>query len=201
MAEIGSFLYRKLAAALLKLFKATIRFEVHNQPLQEPVVYAVWHRNLMHCALQRAGDPIVVMVSSSRDGELIAGPLEELGYTTVRGSSTRQGSHALKAMLRHARECALAITPDGPKGPVGTIHPGMYQLALLGKIPIVAVFCDANREWVFNSWDRFRFPKPFAKVYIEYSDPIWVHTKEDIPRAEELFRSFLDQKEGQAKHA
>jgi lysophospholipid acyltransferase (LPLAT)-like uncharacterized protein len=104
-------------------------------------------------------------------------------------------------MLRHARECALAITPDGPKGPVGTIHPGMYQLALLGKIPIVAVFCDANREWVFNSWDRFRFPKPFAKVYIEYSDPIWVHTKEDIPRAEELFRSFLDQKEGQAQHA
>ncbi|HCX59803.1 MAG TPA: hypothetical protein DG355_04000, partial [Candidatus Cloacimonas sp.] len=62
---------------------------------------------------------------------------------------------------------SLAITPDGPKGPLGTIHPGMFQLALLARIPIVGVACHTNREWVFNSWDRFRFPKPFAKILIE----------------------------------
>jgi lysophospholipid acyltransferase (LPLAT)-like uncharacterized protein len=179
-------------AGVLRAFKATLRFEVHNQPTpqEEPVIYAFWHRNLIYCALQRVGDPVVVMISSSKDGELIAGPVQVLGFITVRGSSTRQGSSALKAMLRWAKTNSLAITPDGPKGPLETIHPGLWQVAIMARIPVVAVACDANREWVFNSWDRFRFPKPFAKVRVRYSDPILLQSKEDIPKAEQQFRAF-----------
>jgi len=188
-------LYKKSAACLLRMFKLTMRFEVHNQPQQEPVLYAFWHRNLIYCCLQRAGDPIAVLVSASKDGDLLAGPVEELGFTTVRGSSSRQGSQALKEMLRHARKYSVGITPDGPRGPVGTIHPGMFHIAQLANIPIVAVACDADREWVFNSWDRFRFPKPFARVKVEYSDPIWVHNKADVQKAELDFRSFIQESE------
>ncbi|HQQ67985.1 MAG TPA: lysophospholipid acyltransferase family protein [Candidatus Cloacimonadota bacterium] len=193
MSKLAFYLERKLAALLLRALRASIRFEVVNQPSteQEPVIYAFWHRNLMYCTLQRAGDPAVVMISSSKDGELIAGPVEELGFIPVRGSSTRQGSEALKGMLRWARTNPLAITPDGPKGPVGTIHPGLWQIAILARIPIVGVACDASREWTFNSWDRFRFPKPFAKVRIRYSEPISLESKADIPAAEEQLRKFL----------
>jgi len=193
MSKLAFYLERKLAALLLRAFRASIRFEVVNQPSkeQEPVIYAFWHRNLMYCTLQRAGDPAVVMISSSKDGELIAGPVEELGFIPVRGSSTRQGSEALKGMLRWARTNSLAITPDGPKGPVGTIHPGLWQIAILARIPVVGVACDASREWVFNSWDRFRFPKPFAKVRIRYSEPITLDGKADIPAAEDQLRKFL----------
>ncbi len=183
----------KFLAVILRIFKASIKFEVKNQPGkdQEPVIYAFWHRNLIYCALQRAGDPVAVMISSSRDGELIAGPVAELGYIPVRGSSTRQGSAALKSMLRWAKTTPLAITPDGPKGPRGTIHPGLWQIAIMAKIPVVGISCDASREWVFNSWDRFRFPKLFATVRMRYSEPIHVATKEDIPAAEEQLRRFL----------
>jgi lysophospholipid acyltransferase (LPLAT)-like uncharacterized protein len=191
MAKLGKCLFNKSAASLLRFFRWSIRFEVHNQPIHEPVVYAFWHRNLMLCCLQRAGDHIAVIISASKDGELIAGPMKELGYIPIRGSSSRQGSQALKAMLRLAKEVSLGITPDGPRGPVGTIHPGVFQLALLGKIPIVGVACDANREWVFNSWDRFRFPKPFAKVTVHYSEPIPVLCKDDIASAEAKLRDFL----------
>ncbi|MDD2616429.1 MAG: lysophospholipid acyltransferase family protein [Candidatus Cloacimonetes bacterium] len=192
MTKYTKIIFNYLAAGLLSLIKLTLRFEVQNQPKNLIVVYGFWHRNLMYCALQRAGDPIAVMVSSSKDGELIAGPLSVLGYSIVRGSSSRRGSQALKGMLRYAREKSLAITPDGPKGPLGTIHPGMFQLALLARIPIVGVACHTNREWVFNSWDRFRFPKPFAKILIEYSEPFYVNSKDDIPMVEKKFRAFLD---------
>lgn len=191
MADFWRSVYSSLASGLLRLIKATLRFEVKNHPDCEPVVYAFWHRNLMYCTLLRAGDAVAVMVSASKDGELIAGPVGKLGYTLVRGSSSRQGSQALKGMLRYAKTHSLAITPDGPRGPVGTIHPGLFQIALLAKIPIVAVACDADREWLFNSWDKFRFPKPFARVKVEYSDPIYVKSKADIPEAERAVREFL----------
>ena len=195
MVKLTKLVYGRLAACLLRLIRLSLRFDVKNQPLDEPVVYGFWHRNLMYCALQRAGDRVAVIVSPSKDGDLIAIPIARLGYAIARGSSSRQGAQALKTLLRFSKTHSLAITPDGPKGPVGTIHPGIFQLALLAKIPIVAVACDADREWVFNSWDKFRFPKPFAKIRVVYSDPIYVTKKEDIPLAEEAFRDFLAEAE------
>lgn len=140
---------------------------------------------------------MVVMASSSKDGELIAGPLAELGFIIMRGSSSRKGSEALKGMLRWAKTNAVAITPDGPKGPVGTIHPGLWQIAIMARIPVVGVASDASREWVFNSWDRFRFPKPFARVRIRYSEPIHLNSKADIPEAETQLRAFQKENEKQ----
>jgi len=98
-------------------------------------------------------------------------------------------------MIRMSKTISLAITPDGPKGPCYTFHPGLFQIAYLAKIPIVAVAVNANKEWLFNSWDKFRFPKPFAKLTMIYSDPIWVNNKEDIAIVEETIRSFLEEKE------
>ncbi|MCB5264796.1 MAG: lysophospholipid acyltransferase family protein [Candidatus Cloacimonetes bacterium] len=191
MAEFWRPIYNTLACWLLRLIKATLRFEVKNQPDCEPVVYAFWHRNQIYLGLLRIGDPMAVMVSASKDGELIAGPSARMGYAVVRGSSSRQGSQALKEMLRYAKTIPVAITPDGPRGPVGTINPGLFYIALLAKIPIVAVACDSNREWIFNSWDKFRFPKPFARIKVVYSDPIYVRSKAEIPEAEISFRKAM----------
>ena len=193
MPKLLFYLEKKLAAVVLRLLRRTLKFQVKNQAASDGIIciYAFWHRNLMYCTLQRMGDKVAVIISASKDGELIAGPVSELGFIPVRGSSSRQGSVALKAMLRYAKTNSLAITPDGPKGPVGTIHPGLFQLAIMAKIPIVPIACHADREWVFNSWDRFRFPKPFAKVWIHYSDPIWLKEKDEIDSVEAQIRDFL----------
>jgi len=141
--------------------------------------------------LQRIYHGAAVMVSSSKDGELIAGPLSELGYVPIRGSSSFKGSAAMREMIKIAEKISLAITPDGPKGPCYTFHPGLFQIAYLAKIPIVAVAVNADKEWLFKSWDRFRFPKPFAKITMIYSDPIPVQSKEDFISAEKEIRDFL----------
>ncbi len=193
MPDVLMLIERKAAALLLRLLKRTIRFDVRNQSAigQNRCIYAFWHRDQVFLLLQRAGTKSAILVSSSRDGELIAGPAEELGYTVVRGSSTRGGAKALTSLVRYGKTHFLALTPDGPKGPPGTIHPGLYHLALLSGLPIVTIRCDTRQEWVFNSWDLFRFPKPFARILVEYSDPIYLSDKADIPAVETQIRSFL----------
>jgi len=197
MVKIFYYLERKLGALLLRLLRKTLKFEVINQETSDRIrcIYMFWHRNLLLMTLQQIDQGAAVMVSSSKDGELIAGPLSELGYIPVRGSSSRKGSMAMREMIRMSKTISLAITPDGPKGPCYTFHPGLFQIAYLAKIPIVAVAVNANKEWLFNSWDKFRFPKPFAKLTMIYSDPIWVNNKEDIAIVEETIRSFLEEKE------
>ena len=197
MIKIFYYLERKLGALLLRLLRKTLKFEVINQETSDRIrcIYMFWHRNLLLMTLQRIDQGAAVMVSSSKDGEMIAGPLSELGYIPVRGSSSRKGSMAMREMIRMSKTISLAITPDGPKGPCYTFHPGLFQIAYLAKIPIVAVAVNANKEWLFNSWDKFRFPKPFAKLTMIYSDPIWVNNKEDIAIVEETIRSFLEEKE------
>jgi len=184
----------RLGALLLRFLKASIRWEVENQnPDSLRCIYFLWHRDLLILGTQRIGSGTAVMVASSKDGELIAGPMKHLGYIPVRGSSSRQGVQALKEMIRLARTHTLAITPDGPKGPVRSIHPGVFEIAALGKIPIIAVATEAKHEWVLNSWDRFRVPKPFTKIKVRYSQPFYVQSREDFAQTESLIRAFIDE--------
>jgi lysophospholipid acyltransferase (LPLAT)-like uncharacterized protein len=127
MAEFNTRLYNKLAAGILKLLKLSIRFEVHNQPDKSRVLYAFWHRDLMLCMLQRAGDSVAVMVSASRDGELLAGPMSELGYTLVRGSSSKHGSQALKPCCAWRERKPWRLLPWSARTPAKTIHPVLWQ--------------------------------------------------------------------------
>ena len=198
MSKFWFKLEARLGAMLLRGLKASIRWDVKGQnPDSLRCIYFLWHRDLLILATQRIDSGAAVMVSSSKDGELIAGPLKYLGYKTVRGSSSRQGSSALKEMIRLSRSHTLAITPDGPKGPARSIHPGVFEIAVLGGVPVIAVACEAKREWVVNSWDRFRIPKPFTRIKVRYSQPFYLTSKDDIPSTESLIRAFIDETQTQ----
>lgn len=193
MAKFLFWMEKKLAAGFLRLLNATMRYEVIAQSASDHIrcIYVFWHRNLLIMTLQRIDSDAAVLVSKSKDGELIAGPLNELGYKTIRGSSTRGGAKAMIEMLKASKDRSLAITPDGPKGPHGVIKPGVFELAMRSGIPIVAVAANADREWVFNSWDRFRFPKPFARLKIAYSEPYSVLNNEAFPEVEKAIMDFM----------
>ncbi|MDD4309570.1 MAG: lysophospholipid acyltransferase family protein [Candidatus Cloacimonetes bacterium] len=197
MPKFLFYLERKLAAGFLRLLRKSLRFNVINQEASDNIrcIYMFWHRNLLLLTLQRVDSGAGVMVSQSQDGELIAGPLLELGYIPIRGSSSRMGSRAMLEMIRSAKDISLAITPDGPKGPCYSMHPGVFQIALLAKIPIVAIAVHAKKEWIFNSWDRFRFPKPFSQLTVIYSTPFFVENKQSIPITETEIRKFMQTQE------
>ena len=138
-------------------------------------IFALWHARLLPLVWTNRGRGAVVLVSRHRDGQLIARIVERLGYATSRGSSTRGGEEGVMDMLRKAEEGRLlAITPDGPRGPAGTLKPGIVYLASRTGLPIVPVAAASRSCWRLRSWDRFRIPRPFARVVVAYGDPIAV---------------------------
>ena len=175
---------RYAGAFLLKLISLSIRYKRINVPPDSlKCIYMFWHRDLLLMLFHRLGSDVCVVISSSKDGELIAGPVEVLGVKTVRGSSTRQGSQAYRAILKMAKERQLGITPDGPKGPSKVIQPGVVHIALMAKIPVIPVALQADKEWLFNSWDKFRLPKPFCRVTAIYGEPFYVNDKTELDEA------------------
>jgi hypothetical protein len=180
MNKILLFIEKYLAAFLVLILGKTLRFEQIGTPPTFRVIYAFWHRNMIPLLYLHRNQKAVIMVSTSKDGQLIAGPAEVLGYQTARGSSHRSGSAALKKMIRLSKEFDLAITPDGPKGPPCRIKEGLLFLAYATGNPILPVSVHIEKESIFNSWDKFRLPLFFSKIKVIYGSPIYIRDKSEI---------------------
>src|SRR5262249_12221116 len=134
---------------------------------------------------------IAVLVSRHRDGELITRVIERLGYVTGRGSSTRGGGQGAREMVAWAeRGRHLAITPDGPRGPAERVKDGTFYLAARTGRRVVPIGIGSSPAWALRSWDRFRVPRPFARICIIHGAPIALETRGEA--AAEQARSLLD---------
>jgi len=121
-----------------------------------------------------------LMISRSKDGEIIAGVAELTGWITARGSSSKGGKTALQKMIQNLKENGLAAhIIDGPRGPAGIVKKGAIYLAHDAGAIIVPMYAVADKAWYFKSWDRFCVPKPFAKVTIRYGEMIKIRTNAD----------------------
>ncbi len=180
MTKFLLFIEKYIGAIFVLMLGSTLKIKVLKKPPKERVIYSFWHRNIIPLLFTRKYENAVIMISSSKDGELVAGPCRILGFKTARGSSTRDGIKAMKKMIRLSKEHSIAITPDGPKGPREKVKEGLIYLAYLTKLPITPIAVDIKKEVVFNSWDGFRLPLPFSRVNISYGSPIYVSSKEEI---------------------
>jgi len=138
----------------------------------QPIVYSLWHGDMLPLLYQHRGEGVAVLISEHRDGELIAGIAQRLGFRTVRGSTSRGASRALVGLARTlSAGHDIAVTPDGPRGPARSFAPGAIIAAHRSAAPIMACGVAAHRAWRLRSWDRFCIPKPFARVIIAYVGP------------------------------
>jgi lysophospholipid acyltransferase (LPLAT)-like uncharacterized protein len=141
---------------------------------------AMWHGRLLIGVDVHKRRGIAVLVSPSGDGELMHRLLPRFGYSTIRGSSNKQASRALREMLRELRAAkTIVITPDGPRGPRHGMNLGLSWMARATGFPIVTIGYAAERAWRLRSWDRFTIPKPFSRVRIHYGEPIHVDSRAD----------------------
>ncbi len=166
----------RVAALLIRLLGTTLRYEerleagvARGDLIPGPTVFAFWHRSLLAAAHRFRGLEIAILISRSFDGELIARTVELLGFTAVRGSSSRGGSTGLRGMERAFREGHIcAFTADGPRGPAMIAKPGTAQLAKLVGAPVGAFYVLPERAWALRSWDLFLIPKPFSRVVVTW---------------------------------
>ena len=167
-------------ALVIRALVATLRITtedaggVLDQPDHEPVIIAFWHNRTFLMApfyeryCGRGGRTSYTFISRSRDGQFMADVAACFGVQAVRGSSSRHGTSAALAALRKAddRRIDLTITPDGPRGPVYEVQPGVLRLAQSTGRPIAAI--DAQLTWKFElkSWDHFQIPVPFSRCHL-----------------------------------
>ena len=166
----------RAGAALLRLLASTWRMRAHGdeglhaaRANDQRVIFALWHGELLPLLWQHRGENVAIVISEHRDGEIVARIAESLGYSTVRGSSSKGGSRALIGLMREidaGRDGA--ITPDGPRGPARVFAPGAAVASQRTGAYIVPIRAAASRAWRLKSWDRFLIPKPFARVDVSY---------------------------------
>jgi len=166
---------------LVRCYGWTFRFRIENEkPWIEylqgggRVLLCGWHQQffaaILHFKTYSAYRPSL-MISQSKDGDIIAGIAEKSGWHAVRGSSSRNGGRALREMVEQLERSGLAAhIVDGPTGPPGIIKAGVVSMARSTGAVIVPFYTSADRAWYFHSWDRFMLPKPFARVHLKFGD-------------------------------
>ncbi len=188
-----------VASAILRSYFLLIRIRASGEEeikrhLHEggKAIAALWHQRIL-IVLDYAGSfgefSPAVMISQSRDGEMIADVYRRLNFRPVRGSSSRGGRKALAAMVADLAEHSFAVhIVDGPRGPRGVVKAGLISMAQHSGVPIVPVAVSVTRAWVLNSWDRFLIPKPFSTVFVRWGTPIPVPADLDDTAFERLRR-------------
>jgi lysophospholipid acyltransferase (LPLAT)-like uncharacterized protein len=149
------------------------------------ILFAGLHEGMMllphHFRDRRGG---LVMVSASRDGDLIADTIERFGLRAVRGSSGRFGGEALQAMIDGLRTNAVSggIIVDGPKGPPLVAKAGAIVLARATGLAIVPGAWWTTPILRVKSWDRTIVPLPFGRIVFAFEVPLLVAP--DMPDAD-----------------
>ncbi len=95
-----------------------------------PTLIVAWHGSLVSSIYCHRKRNIVIMTSLSQDGDILTQTLYNLGYKTVRGSSSRGGMRGLLEMVKLLKSGYNgAITVDGPRGPRHEVKPGAVLVA------------------------------------------------------------------------
>jgi hypothetical protein len=156
-------------------------------------IYVTWHQRMSYLFHYLGSRHPAVMISQSRDGEYVARMARCLGFKEVRGSSTQGSVQALRAItLRLKGGESGGMLADGPLGPARVAKPGSLFMARSAQVPLLPVLWGADRCWVFNSWDRYMVPKPFARLVIYHGEPLWVPRSAKGEELEACRRSLED---------
>ncbi|MCX6910267.1 MAG: lysophospholipid acyltransferase family protein [Verrucomicrobia bacterium] len=140
-----------------------------------PHIVTFWHRYQLLLAYERRERGICVLVSRSLDGEYACRMLHRYGFVTARGSSSRGGVGALLELVRHVRNGGqVGVTPDGPKGPLRSVQPGVVRLAIKTGAPIIPTAWAGTRVKELHCWDRFLIPKPFGHYAVYLGAPLFL---------------------------
>ena len=181
----------------MALVKRTTRWEVRGFERVRPIVESgeglialTFHSRflMLNSAWKKEWQMPHVMISRSRDGNVVHRTSRALGLQTIRGSTRKltsdrdkggrgAGNAALRALEQGA---CVVITPDGPRGPRQRVQPGALRLAKLSGAPIVPCAFAVSRRRTLGTWDRMVVPKLFGRGVIQWGEPMRVGPDDDV---------------------
>ena len=187
---------------LIRFMKICMRTEICDpnrclDPETYPYITITWHNRLLFFPVmfpKYARERTVALISASRDGQYVADVVQLFGIKSARGSSSRRGGIALHESIKYLNDnYNLSMTPDGPRGPKYKMSRGPVIMASKTGRPVLPITINYSSYWEIKSWDRFRIPKPWAKISLIIGDPL--HIPSDLTDKEiEEWRRVLEQK-------
>ena len=194
-----------VGSKILRLLFVTLRLRLEDRSgltkniPKIPVVICFWHNRILgitltflRCYPANSRNGVSVLTSASRDGEILARLVGQFGMGSVRGSSSKRGSRALRELVELVEGGRdIAITPDGPRGPRYVLGPGAISLAQLTAAPIIPVHAKFSLCLRMKTWDEFIIPLPFSTVSVTIDN--LVHVPRELSNQEfESLRSRVE---------
>ncbi len=173
---------------------------------QESLIVATWHNRLMlvpfFVSKAKKINPnrhIFALASRHGDGQFISKIMTRFGSTPILGS-TRDGRKAsrginvssFKKIFTSLKEGgALAITPDGPRGPSQKINGEVVNIARITKAGILPISYSSSRFKKLKTWDQFVVPLPFSTLCFACDEtPIFVAKDASEEELQEITRKL-----------
>jgi lysophospholipid acyltransferase (LPLAT)-like uncharacterized protein len=187
---IGAFIIK----ALYHLNK--IHYIIEDDDINEsPAIFAIWHGDLLMLSYlykyYRKETKGKVLISDHFDGLLISKTIKYFGFETIAGSTNKNAIKALLKAIKALKEgYDIGITPDGPKGPRHSVSDGIIMMAKKSNAKIVLVEIKPTKYWQFNSWDKFKVPKPFGSIYF-YAKKVDIKDLSDDEAREVIKKGLL----------
>ena len=199
LMQPGSFLY-KLALWLLIFFMRawtrTLRLTVVDpqgitEDKRNDLIAIFWHNRIFAAPARmpkKMRSRCYALTSRSKDGQVIADALANLGIGAIRGSSNKNGkskggSAALRQMIQTIKDGNfVALIPDGPRGPKYSVQPGVLATASRTGAAVLPMSLNAKNYFTLKTWDRLQIPFPFSKAELVYGELLEFPT--EIPEEE-----------------
>lgn len=170
-----------MIALLIRAVGVTLRFRLEDRagimknPPGGALIWIFWHNRvftLPYIYRKFLGDRGgAVLTSPSRDGEIIAQVMKRFGVDAVRGSSNKRPAAAVRELVGWVKAGNdIVITPDGPRGPVYELQPGVIKVAQLTAVPVFPVGVRYSKCIRLKSWDGFMIPWPFTRVDVVFGE-------------------------------
>jgi lysophospholipid acyltransferase (LPLAT)-like uncharacterized protein len=205
-----------IAYWLMRIWFGTVRVQILDREIYDEyftgqqhmdnTVAGSWHRHaVFFFFFFRKLKNRVIMVSRSYDGDITSAIARRLGYSCVRGSSSKGGHNALQAMIDYMNQgrgekrfCGTAV--DGPRGPARVLKKGMLVAAKESDAYFIPMACSGTNVFTFpKSWDKTILPKPFSKMVIAFGQPFkipWDISEMDLEvlrqKAEKVLNEITD---------
>lgn len=142
---------------------------------RKSVMFAIYHGRMVGALGIKPRKRLTILISQSRDGEMIARGCLGLGFSVARGSPTLgavKGALEMIDAVKSGNDIAFMV--DGPRGPIFEVKPGIIRLAELAGTPIIPFVCSARSAGHMRSWDRFVAPWWATPVVYLFGEPITV---------------------------
>ncbi|MBC7997210.1 MAG: DUF374 domain-containing protein [Leptolyngbya sp.] len=140
-------------------------------------IFAIYHGRMSGLCGLWPHEKLTILISNSRDGEIIARACQEMGFSTARGSPAHGGVKGALEMVSAAKgNRNLAFMVDGPRGPKYEVKAGLIRLAEITGLPIIPFVSYGKQCYWMDSWDNFMAPWWGTPMLYLFGHPI------DIPK-------------------